>query len=399
MAPFVRLAVLLALLLASTIVRVPSQVARGAEPELQVLDEAVRGVEARAFSTSGQIQPTTAPPNDPLLGEQYYFQKMEVLPAWALTRGSPDCLIGVIERGFDLRHPEFDGRRIRVFEIDGMEHPRDWIHDLHGTEIVGLMAAQTNNGEGIAGLAPACPVIVAKMGTHPSFRKRTTEGASVWNRLLGQKSAEAIRRLADEGCRVINCSYTTSTTPKDAFKYAIDHDVVVVIGSGNFNASAPCPPAGAMEVLSVGGVDRNDVRWIAKPRKVGDRTMVQGSNFGDGLNVVAPCTDMLVCMPPDDKIDAALAKDIWLPTPMGLARKGYLLRQGMGGTSYAAPMAAALATLIRSLRPDLNHRTVIRIVEMGADDLGEKGWDPETGHGRINFRKSLEIARDWPKTQ
>ena len=395
---FVRARVLLFLIVLPAILRAPSQTARGAEPQMGVLDQSAQGVKSPASARDGQTPPAATPtPNDPLFGEQYYFETMEVSSAWALTRGSPDCLIGVIEKGFDPRHPEFDQPGIRTFEIEGMEHPQDWLHNLHGTEVVGLIAAQADNRQGIAGLAPGCPVVVAKMGTHASFRARTPESARAWNQLFGQKSAEAMRCLVDKGCKVINCSHTTSTTPKDAFEYAINHDVVVVIGSGNFNQPRPCPPAGALDVLSVGGVDRDDHRWITKPLKVRDRTIVQGSNYGQGLNVVAPCTDLVVCMPQDDGVDAALASDTWTARPMGPARKGYLWRQGKGGTSNAAPMATALAALIRSLRPDLDCLAVIQIVEMGADDLGAEGWDAETGHGRINYRKSLELARDWPK--
>jgi hypothetical protein len=56
-----------------------------------------------------------------------------------------------------------------------------------------------------------------------------------------------------------------------------------------------------------------------------------------------------------------------------------------------------VAGLIRWLRPNLDHRTVIRIIEQEADDFDPRGWDRYTGYGRIDLCVSLTLARDWPK--
>ncbi len=341
-----------------------------------------------------------APPNDPLLVEQYCFDRMAVLEAWRITMGSKDVLIGVVEKGFDPTHEELQTDRVEVYQLPGMEHPKEWLHQTHGTEVVSQIAANTNNGKGMAGLAPGCSVIVAATGTHESFQKArhgSQESAQKWNRLTGEKSGEAIRYLVDRGCNVINCSYTTASTPTDAFEYAIAHDVVVVIPSGNFNRNSPQWPGGVLDVLCVGGVDKDDKRWVNPPVEYKGQKMIQGSSYGKGLNVVAPCKDLVVCMATDEKQNALLPDDRWVTTGLGKARKGYLWKIGKGGTSNAAPMACALAALIRSVRPDLTYREVIRIIEQGADDLASPGWDEYTGHGRINFQRSLELARTWPR--
>jgi subtilisin family serine protease len=329
---------------------------------------------------------------------QYCFDRMAVLEAWRITKGSDNVLIGVVEKGFDPTHEELKDGVIEVFEIAGMEHPKEWMHQNHGTEIVSQIVAKTNNGKGIAGLAPECRVVVAATGTHKSFGERTAQSADEWNRLIGENSGEAIRYLVDRGCKVINCSYTTATTPAEAFEYAIAHDVVVVVASGNFNRDSPQWPIGVIDVLGVGGVDTDDKRWINPPVTHKDRQIVQGSNYGRGLSVVAPCRDLVVCIAGDENIDR-LPVDGWVPTGFGQARKGYLWKKDKGGTSNAAPMASALAGLIRSARPDLTHQEVIRIIERGADDLESPGWDQFTGYGRINFQRSLELAIDWPRDE
>ncbi len=354
-----------------------------------------------AAANSTQEKPVPAvklqsKPNDPHFDKQYYFQTMEVLESWAICQGSPDVLIGVIERGFDPEHEDFRKDAISVYKTPGMEHPKTWLHRTHGTSVVGLIAAEPNNGKGISGLAPKCKVIVAEVGTHETFRRKTAESARKWNKLFGEKVGEAIHYLVDRGCKVINCSFTTESTPRSAFEYAIEHDVVVVIGSGNFNRDRPAFPAGQLDVLSVGGVDRHDARWLNEPIEYKGREIVQGSSYGKGLTVTAPCRDLVVCIAGDEETDKRLPQGRWMDTGMGKAQKGYLWGIGKGGTSYAAPMATALVGLIRSLRPDLDCKTVIKIVEQGADDLCEEGWDKFTGYGRINFLKSLKLAQSWP---
>lgn len=340
----------------------------------------------------------SAIPNDPLFGEQREFGQMQVLEAWSITRGSPKVLIGVVERGFDATHEEFQGGRIKEHRLPGMEHPREWLHQAHGTQVVGQIGAEVNNGKGVAGLAPGCRIIVATTGTHESFETHTQESAQEWNRLIGKKNGEAIRYLVDAGCKVINCSFTVGLTPADAFEYAIAHDVVVVVGSGNFNRNSPQWPAGVLDVLCVGGVNSDGKRWVNPPIRHQGRDVIQGSDHGKGLNVVAQCLDLVVCTPHDPTQAGVLPDSQWVVTGFGKARKGYLWKIGKGGTSNAAPVASALAGLIRSLRPDLNCKEVIRIIEQGANDLGVPGWDEETGFGRINFARSLKIAQVWAKT-
>ena len=336
-------------------------------------------------------------PNDPYFKKQYYFQTMQVLEAWAITKGSPDCLIGVIEQDLDHEHPDFRENLLPGYKAEGMEYG-GFRERNHGTSVVGLLVARANNGIGVAGLAPDCKVVPAVYGTHALFREGTPESSRKWNKLAGEKTAEALRYLVDRGCKVINCSYTAFGTPRATFEYAIQHDVVLVFAAGNLNYDKPMWPAGVLDVLSVGGVDKKDNRWVGEPRQVNPETKItEGSSYGDGLSVMAPVLDLVLCMPQDKRIDANLRDRQWKPMNFGgKAVRGYLWCEETG-TSCTAPMATALVALIRSLRPDLDYKSVIRIVEQGADDLGPPGWDKFTGYGRLNFYKSLKLAQSWPR--
>jgi hypothetical protein len=58
-------------------------------------------------------------------------------------------------------------------------------------------------------------------------------------------------------------------------------------------------------------------------------------------------------------------------------------------------MVTSLVALVYSARPTLAARSVVKLVQQGCDDIGGKGYNIHTGYGRINFGKTLKLARDW----
>jgi hypothetical protein len=69
----------------------------------------------------------------------------------------------------------------------------------------------------------------------------------------------------------------------------------------------------------------------------------------------------------------------------------------VGATSSAAPIVTALVALVYSTRPTLDARTVVEIVQKGCDDIGDRGFDEYTGYGRVNFARTIQLAKDWSK--
>lgn len=87
-------------------------------------------------------------------------------------------------------------------------------------------------------------------------------------------------------------------------------------------------------------------------------------------------------------------------SPMGTTEvefKGMYDIMPSGATSSAAPIVTSLAALVYSLRPELDAKSVIEIIKQGCDDIGEKGYDIYTGYGRVNFAKTLKLAKNWEK--
>src|SRR5262249_30624637 len=140
-------------------------------------------------------------------------------------------------------------------------------------------------------------------------------------------------------------------------------------------------------------VQMNDTRWEGEVTFQGAR-IKQGSNFGKRLTVMAPVEKLVVCAPHEPRFYSC---DDGPLGPMKLPFKGTHEVRPNGATSSAAPMVTSLLALLHSARPTLDARSVVQIVQRGCDNLGKKGHNIYTGYGRVNFGKSLKLARDWAK--
>ena len=98
--------------------------------------------------------------NDPYFSLQKGVGEIHVPEAqrWSKGRG---VTIAVIDTGVDTQHPELSGRvkLTRNFVDNDAERFR---MDRHGTAIAGVIAALTNNGQGIVGVAPAADLLALK---------------------------------------------------------------------------------------------------------------------------------------------------------------------------------------------------------------------------------------------
>jgi len=62
------------------------------------------------------------------------------------------------------------------------------------------------------------------------------------------------------------------------------------------------------------------------------------------------------------------------------------------GASMSAPHVAAVAALVRALRPDLSADEVVALLASTAADLGEPGRDPVYGYGLVDAYAAAAAA-------
>lgn len=133
-----------------------------------------------------------------------------------------------------------------------------------------------------------------------------------------------------------------------------------------------------------------DERWEELTEVMGQK-FKQGSNFGKRLTVMAPAEDIIVCVPHDKRF---YASDDGPAGATSEEFKGNYEVMPMGATSLATPIITSLGALVFSLRPDLDGKSVMELIKKGCDDIGEKGFDISTGYGRVNFLKTLQLAKE-----
>ncbi|MDQ1127746.1 membrane-anchored mycosin MYCP [Microbacterium sp. SORGH_AS 505] len=312
-------------------------------------------VAVTAALTAAAPAPTPTAAVDPVRNMEYWLTEYGISDAWKTTKGA-GTTIAVIDTGIASGPKELDGAVVGGADFSGVgkadgRTPVGEEDRNHGSWVASLAAARgTGDDKGMIGVAPEADLLSLSIGFG--------EDASV---PFVDQVAEAIRWAVDHGADVINLSFTTNTLDwdrswDDAFLYAADHDVVVVVAAGNRQSGTEevGAPATIPGVLTVGGVDKEG------------RASSTASTQGITIGVSAPSEELLGVSPNGDLV-------IW------------------DGTSGAAPIVAGVAALVRSAHPDLDAANVInRIVRTATpSDREKKVPNALYGYGLINAAKAV----------
>jgi thermitase len=304
--------------------------------------------EAVTFVEADLTVRATYEPNDPDFSDmtmRYGLDHVQALDAWDVITGSEEIVIAVVDSGIKVDHPEFVGRLVPGYDfIDDDTQPDDG--SGHGTHVAGVIAAALDNGQGVAGVCPACRLMPVKV--------LNASNLGSWSQL-----AAGIIFAVDNGARVLNLSLgssVSSETVSAAIEYAVDHGVLIIAAAGNFGSDRPFYPAALEGVVAVGATTMSGERWAK-------------SDYGSYIDLTAP-------------------GDIIYSTFHDLNNiyQGYTY---MTGTSMAAPFVSGVAGLLMSVKPSLTASQVTEAMLVGADDLGPTGWDAEFGYGRVNAMNAL----------
>ena len=268
------------------------------------------------------------------------------------TSGSPwpadDFAVGVIDTGIDAAHEDLAGKSLEpcYSALTGTGTLSSGCADDngHGTHVSGTIAASANNGKGVAGAAPNARLYMCKalgaLGT--GF---VSDIVACMNDIVGKRDSHKIRVLS-----MSLASDTASKTLEAAVDNAWNSGVLVVAAAGNDSDTSVNYPAGYANAVSVAASDRNDAR-------------ASFSNVNSDVELSAP----------------------------GVAVLSTVMSGGYGrmsGTSMATPHAAAVAALL-SRKTGKSGQALRDALDLGVDDLGPSGRDPEFGFGRVNLCLAL----------
>ncbi|WP_229067745.1 type VII secretion-associated serine protease mycosin [Actinoplanes sp. DH11] len=303
-------------------------------------------VAATAAPTGPQAEPVVVT-DDSVRADQWHLQALNLNGAWTYADGA-GVTVAVIDSGVDAHHPDLEGQVLPGLDLveDG-DGERDPVG--HGTTVAALIAGRSDDAAGVVGIAPKSKILPIRVLDEEN---RYDDALIV---------AKGLRWAVDHGARVVNLSLGgggSSATLAAAIDYAFAKDVVVIACTGNASASSSSDNAGvwypAREpgVVAVAGMERDGT------------TLWSGSITGRETVLAAPATHLVGARGPDD---------YWR----------------VQGTSFAAPMVAGVAALIRSRWPDMPAGEVVNRLIRTADDRGAPGRDNQFGFGLVNPTAAL----------
>jgi thermitase len=259
--------------------------------------------------------------------------------------------VGILDTGIDLAHADLLGKTkacASALTGVGVVVTGSCSDDnLHGTHVAGTVAAITDNGVGVAGVAPNAELAV--------FKALNSAGTGFYADVVA-----GIHWLHTTGdARIVSMSIGG---PQDdaldaELSEAWNAGTLLIAAAGNDGDSTPNWPAYHPDVVSVAATDAADKR-------------ASFSNCNADVEVAAP------------------GKDVWSTVPGNTYAS-------LSGTSMATPHASGVAAMIMWSQ-GLDAAKTRAVLSNTADDLGTTGWDSCFGHGRVNLAAAVSGGSTSP---
>ena len=270
-----------------------------------------------------------------------------------ITTGNADIVVAVLDHGVESNHPDLTNMYSLSFDTENGTSP-SIVRGNHGTACAGIIGANANNNNGVAGIAPNCPIM------------------SISNSLAGtpdsrMKRADGINFAWNNGASVISNSWRSSVqyaVIDDAINNAAmygrnDKGCVIVFASGNDYNSTVSYPARLDNVIAVGSINSSGIR-------------ADFSNYGTALDLVAPGVNISTTDRQGNN-----GYNTYSSTN-DYTNRDYT--KNFSGTSAACPLVAGIAALVLSVNPNLTGRQVRDIIESTAQKVGGYNYQPDQNH-------------------
>jgi serine protease len=348
------------------------------------------------YAEPDRIMRRTLTPNDTRYNEQWhYFEAtggINAPLAWDKSTGA-GIVTAVIDTGYrphaDLTAnllPGYDFISDTFVSNDGngrdsdASDPGDWLNpsecepgdpaafepsSWHGTHVAGTIAAQTNNGSGVAGVAFNAKVVPARVLGKCGGYTSDIADAIVWT---SGGTVSGVPANANPA-KVLNISLgglgNCGTTTQNAINSARSRGASVIVAAGNENAnSANYSPANCTGVVTVSAVGRNGGK-------------ASYSNFGSTVEVAAPG-------------GSGGANSVLSTLNTGTTGPGSDSYALYNGTSMATPHVVGVVALMLAAKPTLTPDQVTSILQSTARAF--PATCSQCGSGIVNANAAVDAA-------
>lgn len=320
-------------------------------------------------------------PNDSVQNDYYTYHHFT--DAWNVSTGSADITIAVVDGGVNYKHEDlankkwvnFDETPDNDLDDDGNGYIDDYYgwdfwqsgrlagivredndpiaeYTDHGSHVAGIIAAEANNGIGIAGTGYNSHYMAVKAGGIQDIPS-TPDNESNY---IGY-GFDAIIYAVINGADIINCSWggpDYSAYEQDVVDFAIQSGVVIAAAAGNDNSEERAYPASYNGVLSVGSIETNN-------------TKAPYSNFGYSMDVMATGTQVY--------------------SVAGFDNNSYGTKSG---TSMATPVVAGLAGMVKDIHRDWSPNRIMAQIRSSATPINFT--TRKYGHGSVDAYSALTTS-------
>ena len=323
------------------------------------VENAEPNYEMALFETGSNLATTSV--NDPQVSQQWHINDSisNVKEAWDLAKCNDNATVNkngkvtvaIVDSGIDKDHSDLVNNIIAGYSVVGSD-TTDYDDRIgHGTNVGGIISAQSNNSLGGTGVSYNANILPIKVtNAYSGFGAASVAKAVNW----------AVDNSATYNIKVINLSLGMKSTETDsellaeAVNRAWNSGILCVCASGNNGTTSGVSfPASMETTISVGAVAENHTR-------------ASYSNGGTDLDVVAPGSNIVTTL-----------------------YNGQTANAG-SGTSFAAPLVSATAALCYVMNNVSTPTNVKSAITSTAKDLGTAGKDIEYGYGQVVVNEAVK---------
>ncbi len=346
-------------------------------------------------------------PNDELLAQQWHLENTGILDgqsvglkrgadarvvaAWKTlgSLGSSDVVVGIIDDGFDLGHPDLSGKSVFPWDFERNSsdvHPEPDRTDpdrgnWHGTACAGVAVGSAQAGQ-ILGVAPGAKLLPVR-----------------WNDLTSEQVAKWFNYMTERGAGVVSCSWGAEANFYELdtrITHAIERcardgrnskGCVIVFAAGNSGTDVNDPPRSLN-----GFATHSEVMAVAASTSID--TQADYSNFGDEIWVCAPSQGLGGRFVITSDATGTYIDDAGVERSSGYTAGDYA---SFTGTSSSCALLAGVCALVLSANPELTSAEVREIIKLTARRIGPEseyrnGHSTKFGYGCVDADSAVKEA-------